>query len=118
MGRLESAGSITGYTTTIDYEQVGFDLYFSFTCSARISERSKVVEKVLEIPQVVEATELVTDERTIHVEAVTVENDDITHVADRSTNSTSRSTTRCSSETSGERHSISKGWWTCCRDDR
>lgn len=83
MDRLEEAGVITGYTTTVDHERVGLDLYFAFTCTSRISERSDVAERVLEIPEVVEVTELMTGERNLLVNVMGADDDDITRIAEQ-----------------------------------
>jgi len=83
MDRLESEGVVTGYTATVDYDRIGLDLFFSFICTARISDRGRVVEEALQIPQVVEATELMTGDRNIHLKALGAEDEDITRVAER-----------------------------------
>jgi DNA-binding Lrp family transcriptional regulator len=83
MDRLEEAGIITGYTTTIDHDRTGLDLYFAFTCTARISERSAMAEDILEIPEVLEVTELMTGEHNLLVKAVGGEDEDISRVAEQ-----------------------------------
>lgn len=83
MERLEEAGIITGYTTTIDHDLAGLRLYFHFSCTARISDRSGVAEAALSLPQVVEVTELMTGQENLHIKAVGAEDEDITHVAEQ-----------------------------------
>ncbi|MFC4542408.1 Lrp/AsnC family transcriptional regulator [Halosolutus amylolyticus] len=83
MERLENAGIITGYTTTIDRDLTGLRLYFHFSCTARISDRSDVAEKALALPQVTEVTELMTGQENLHIKAIGSENRDITHVAEQ-----------------------------------
>lgn len=83
MDRLESEGVITGYDAAIDQDRIGLGLFISMICTARISDRSEVADKAIEIPQVVEVTELMTGERNIHVKAVGAEDEDITRVAER-----------------------------------
>lgn len=83
MDRLESEGVITGYTATVDHDRIGLDLFFSMICTARISDRSVVAEKAIEIPAVIDVTELMTGERNLHVKAVGAEDEDITHVAEQ-----------------------------------
>jgi DNA-binding Lrp family transcriptional regulator len=83
MDQLEEAGIITGYTTTIDHDRTGLDLYFAFTCTARISERSAMAEDILEIPEVLEVTELMTGEHNLLVKAVGGEDEDISCVAEQ-----------------------------------
>ena len=83
MDRLEEAGIITGYTTTIDHDRTGLDLYFAFTCTARISKRGEMAEEIMEFPEVVEVTELMTGERNLLVKAYGAEDEDITRIAER-----------------------------------
>lgn len=83
MDRLEEAGVITGYTTTVDHDRTGLDLYFAFTCTARISERGEVAEKIMSFPEVVEVTELMTGEHNLLVKAFGAEDEDITRIAER-----------------------------------
>ncbi|WP_255169812.1 Lrp/AsnC family transcriptional regulator [Natrononativus amylolyticus] len=83
MRRLEEANVITGYTTTTDYERAGLRLYFHFSCTARISERSAVAKEAMALPQVVEVTELMTGHENLHLKAVGAEDEDITAIAER-----------------------------------
>lgn len=81
MQRLEDEGVITGYTATVDHERTGLSLYFSFICTARISNRSRVAEEAIAIPEVIEVTELMTGQQNIHIKAYGGEDEDITRVA-------------------------------------
>ena len=81
--RLEGANVITGYTATTDYSQTGLRLHFHFSCTARISERTKVAEKAIALPQVVEVTELMTGHENLHLKAVGAEDEDITAIAEQ-----------------------------------
>lgn len=83
MRQLEEANVITGYTTTTDHDRTGLRLYFHFSCTARISERSDVAEKAMALPQVIEVTELMTGHENIHLKAVGAEDEDITAIAER-----------------------------------
>lgn len=83
MDRLEEAGVVTGYTTDVDLDRSGLRLYFHFTCTASISQRSTVAEEALELPQVLEVTELMTGQENLQIKAVGVEDEDITHVAEQ-----------------------------------
>lgn len=83
MQRLEDAGVITGYTTTVDHRRTGLRLYFHFSCTARISDRSGVAEEAMALPQVLEVTELMTGQKNLHIKAVGAEDEDITHVAEQ-----------------------------------
>ncbi|RQG95780.1 Lrp/AsnC family transcriptional regulator [Natrarchaeobius chitinivorans] len=82
MERLEEDGLITGYTTAVDYDLTGLRLFFHFTCTARISNRSTVAKEALALPQVVEVTELMTGHENIHIKAVGAEDENITAVAE------------------------------------
>ena len=83
MERLEEANIITGYTTTTDFDRAGLRLYFHFSCTARISERSEVAEKAMALPQVVEVTELMTGHENLHLKAIGAKDEDITAIAER-----------------------------------
>ena len=83
MERLESEGVIIGYTTAVDYDRTGLELYFHFSCTARISKRGDVAEQAMEIPAVVEVTELMTGQENLQIKAVGAEDEDITHVAEQ-----------------------------------
>lgn len=81
--RLEEAGVITGYSTALDFDRMGLDLYYQFACTVRISDRGEVAEQVRAIPAVVRVTELMTGQRNLLVTAVAREDDEITRVAER-----------------------------------
>lgn len=83
MDRLESEGIISGYTTTIDHDRTGLELYFHFSCTTQISERAEVAEAAAEIPAVVEVTELMTGHQNLHVKALGRDDSDITTIAEQ-----------------------------------
>ena len=83
MDRLQEAGVVTGYTTDVDLDRSGLRLYFHFTCTASISQRSVVAEQALSLPQVLEVTELMTGQENLQIKAVGVQDEDITHVAEQ-----------------------------------
>lgn len=83
MSRLEDEGIITGYTATTDPDEVGLDLYFAFTCTAGINERSRVAEQAMAIPEVIEVTELMTGQRNLNIKVLGSEDEDITRVAEQ-----------------------------------
>lgn len=83
MERLEEAGVITGYTTTIDHDRVGLRLFFHFACTADINERSEVAAQAMEIPAVLEVTELMTGQRNLHLKVVAAEDEGITEIAEQ-----------------------------------
>lgn len=81
MDRLAEAGVITGYTATVDHEPIGLDLFFHFTCTARISERADVARRIMEIPAVVEVTELMTGRNNLLVKVVAADDEDVSRIA-------------------------------------
>lgn len=83
MEQLEEENVITGYTTTTDYDRTGLRLYFHFSCTASISERSDVAEEAMALSQVVEVTELMTGHENLHLKAVGAEDEDITAIAEQ-----------------------------------
>ena len=83
MQRLEEAGVITGYTTSVDLEKVGFELRFHFSCTTRISDRSAVAREALEVPGVLEVTELMTGQENLSIKAVGRDDEDITRIAEQ-----------------------------------
>lgn len=82
MEHLQNAGVITGYSTSVDHEQVGLELHFHFSCTSRISERADVAQEALEIPGVLEVTELMTGQENLSIKAVGRKDDDITEIAE------------------------------------
>ena len=82
MEQLEEADIITGYTTTTDYDKTGLRLFFHFSCTASISDRSEVAEKAMALPQIVEVTEVMTGHKNLHIKAVGAKDQDITDVAE------------------------------------
>ena len=83
MDRLEEAGIITGYRVTVDRWRTGLDLYFQFSCTARISERAEVASAALAISGVVEVTELMTGQENLDIRAVGAVDEDITAIAEQ-----------------------------------
>lgn len=83
MSRLEEAGVITGYHANVDHDRTGLALHFIFICTARISKRSAVADQAMQIPEVVEVTELMTGQRNLHIKLLGAEDEDITRLAER-----------------------------------
>lgn len=79
--RLEEAGVITGYSAAVDHEKTGLTLYFHFTCTARISERGRVADAVMELPEVLEVTELMTGQENLHVKVVAATDEEVSRIA-------------------------------------
>lgn len=83
MNQLEDAGVITGYSASISPERAGLDLYFHFTCTARISQRSTVAEEAMAFPEVLEVTELMTGQQNLLIKMVGADDHDITKLAEQ-----------------------------------
>ena len=79
--RLEEEGIIKGHRSEIDYEAAGFPLHVLFICTAKITDRSSLIEQTLELRGVINVRELMTGEGNVHIEVVGATNDDITHIA-------------------------------------
>jgi DNA-binding Lrp family transcriptional regulator len=82
MDRLEEVGIITGYRAGVDHDRAGLGLYFQFDCTAHISDRGRVAEEALAIPEVVEVTELMTGQENVQIKACGRVDEDITRVAE------------------------------------
>ncbi|AUV81081.1 ArsR family transcriptional regulator [Salinigranum rubrum] len=81
MRQLEDEGVITGYRTVCDYDQIGLTLHYLIIATTRIVDRGEVATQALEIPQVVDVTELMTGQGNLHIKAIGVSDEDITRVA-------------------------------------
>lgn len=79
--KLEKCGIVTGHRSEIDYEAAGFPLHVLFVCTAKIGERSDLIEQALDLDGVVSVRELMTGEGNVHIEVVGTSNDDITRIA-------------------------------------
>lgn len=79
--RLESEGTIKGYSADVDYQKSGYPLRMLLFCTAPIPERGELIEEILDISGVVTVQELVTGEENLLVTAVGESDDDITPVA-------------------------------------
>lgn len=79
---LESDGIIEGYHPKIDYEKANLPLQILFVCSAPPTERSEMVEQVLDIRGVVDVRETLTGRRNLFVEAVGVNTTDTVRMTD------------------------------------
>ena len=80
---LESAGVITGYTPTLDYERAGFPLEVLFLCTAPIPERERLVEQTLSVDGVVNVRELMTGRENVHIQVIGGSKEEITRIAHR-----------------------------------
>lgn len=79
--QLEANGIIRGYQPNIDYDQADFPLRVLFICTTSITERSDLIQEILDLPGVTNVRELMTGEENIHVEVVGSHNEDITRLA-------------------------------------
>lgn len=79
--RLEENGIIRGYNVDLDYGRAGLSLHYIFICSARVSERSDLVEKASDLDGVIEIRELMTGQNNVHLEVIGTDNEDITRIA-------------------------------------
>jgi DNA-binding Lrp family transcriptional regulator len=82
MERLEEAGVVRGYQADVDHGRTGLDLYFMFSCTARISDRGAVAETLLDVQGVVEVVELMTGRHNLLVKALGAKGEDITRIAE------------------------------------
>lgn len=79
---LEANGIIQGYHPKIDYEKANLPLQVTFVCSAPPTERTGMVEQILDIRGVVDARETLTGRRNIYVEAVGTDTTDTVRITD------------------------------------
>lgn len=79
--QLEENGILRGYHADIDYEATGRKFSTQFTCTAPVSERSKVAADALTTPGVVEVRELLAGQENLVVTAVGDDTDDINRIA-------------------------------------
>lgn len=80
--QLEADGVITGYKPTIDYEAANLPLQVLFVITAPATERTEVVEDILDIKGVVDVRETLTGRRNLYVEAVGTTTSDVTRMTD------------------------------------
>ncbi|AUV82339.1 AsnC family transcriptional regulator [Salinigranum rubrum] len=79
--QLEEHGIIRGYHADIDYEATGGKFTTQFTCTAPVSERSKIAADALTTHGVVEVRELLAGQENLVVTAVGEDTDDINRIA-------------------------------------
>jgi Lrp/AsnC family leucine-responsive transcriptional regulator len=79
---LEEAGILQGYHPKIDYERANLPLQILFVCSASPTERSEIVEQILEIRGVVDVRETLAGRRNLYVEAVGTGTADTARISD------------------------------------
>lgn len=79
--QLEENGIIRGYHADIDYEATGGKFTTQFTCTAPVSERSKIATEALTTHGVVNVRELVAGQENLIITAVGEDTDDINRIA-------------------------------------
>ncbi|MFB6292833.1 MAG: winged helix-turn-helix transcriptional regulator [Halonotius sp.] len=79
--QLEDGGIIQGYHADIDYEATGETFTTQFTCTAPVSERSKIAREALDTSGVVSVRELLAGQENLVVTAVGTDTDDINRIA-------------------------------------
>lgn len=79
--QLEEHGIIRGYHASIDYEHVEGRITNLFQCTVPVPERADVAKQALEIPGVVDVTELMAGKQNLHVVGVGQNTNDITRIA-------------------------------------
>jgi len=80
--RLEDDGIIKGYHPELDYEAASLTLRVIFVITAPPTERSEVVDQLLDIQGVIDVRETLTGRRNIHVEVVGKDTNDIVRITD------------------------------------
>ncbi|ADB61719.1 putative transcriptional regulator, AsnC family [Haloterrigena turkmenica DSM 5511] len=82
IAELEADGIIEGYHPKLDYERASLPLQVLFVCSAPPTERSEIVEQILDIRGVVDVRETLTGRRNLYVEAVGTGTADTVRITD------------------------------------
>lgn len=78
---LEDEGVIRGYFVDVNYDEIGVQHHYIFTCSARVSRREQLAERVREFPGVTEVITLMTGSNNVLIVAAGTEKDDMTDLA-------------------------------------
>ncbi|WP_436928072.1 Lrp/AsnC family transcriptional regulator [Halosimplex amylolyticum] len=82
IAELEGDGVIEGYHPKIDYEKADLPLQIMFVCTAPPTERSEMVDQILDIRGVVDVRETLTGRRNLYVEAVGTSTTDTVRISD------------------------------------
>ena len=78
---LEEEGVIEGYQVNINYDRIDVQHYYVFFCTARISERERLVEEARTYPRVLEVISLMTGKNNVLVVGAGSEKDDMADLA-------------------------------------
>lgn len=80
--RLERDGVIEGYHPAIDYAAANLPFRVMVVITAPATERSAMVDRLVDVEGVIEVRELLTGRRNIHAEVVGTSSDDIVRITD------------------------------------
>ncbi len=80
--RLEDDGIIKGYHPELDYEAANLSLRVIFVITAPPTERSEVVDQLMDIKGIIDVRETLTGRRNIHAEVVGRDTNDIVRITD------------------------------------
>lgn len=80
---LEERDVIQGFQVNVNYDKVAVQHYYVFLCTARVSERETLAEKVREFDGVLEVITLMTGQQNVIVLAAGSEKDDMTDLASK-----------------------------------
>lgn len=78
--RLEETGVIRGYDLDVDYEVAGYQLHTMVICTAPISKRGQIAQEALDVPGVVDVSEIMTGEQNLLVEVIGTDGDDLSRI--------------------------------------
>ncbi|WP_049923201.1 Lrp/AsnC family transcriptional regulator [Halopiger djelfimassiliensis] len=81
--KLEEHGVIEGYVPIIDYEKAGFPLRLQFSCTAPSQNRGEIVDRLLEVPNVVAVDEMLSARENVRPLAVASNPEAINEVTTR-----------------------------------
>ena len=79
--KLEDEGIIKRYTIDVDYARADIQHHYHFHCTARVSDRERLVEEAQTLPGVVGVTTVMTGQQNVIVEAVAPTKEEITKLA-------------------------------------
>jgi DNA-binding Lrp family transcriptional regulator len=82
LNKLEAEGVIRGYHIDIDYDLAGYPLYTKIICTAPVTERDEIANRVREIHGVTAVREIMTGKRNVYVNAIGRTHDDLNRIAE------------------------------------
>lgn len=81
MQDMEEAGVISGYRVTVDYDQAGIQHYYTFVCTARVSNREQLAADAQSLSGVIEVITLMTGTHNVYIIGAGTRKDDISELA-------------------------------------